>query len=342
MGLVARQQALGAYADWPAGSMSILVTGGTGFVGIHVLRELAGRGGSVISLATGGSLDAGAQEFLSGVEGRITCREADVRDLDAVRRLIRDARVRVLVHGAAVTAIGSLEAAAAHEAVMVNVGGTATVLEAARLEGVERFMLLSSATVYGSSPPSIPLDEDRALAPQGIYGVTKRAAEEIVSRYFDLFGMTGAILRISTPYGPLERPTGQRTVMSPVYDWCRAALHGKDVALEEDLERDFTHCGDTARCIVEACHAAKLGYRVYNVSSGENFRFSSVLEILSRLRPSFRFRVQNTGVGSGFFRDSLRGPLAIERARNDLGFVPQYDLESGLREYLRWLEKHAA
>lgn len=322
--------------------MSVLVTGGTGFVGIHIMRQLAERGERVVSLSTPGTLDALARQFLSGVAGSITCCEADVRDLDSVRREIRNAGVRVLVHGAAVTAIGDLEAEAAREAVLVNVGGTATVLEAARLEGVARFVLLSSATVYGSGEPSIPLDEDRVLVPRGIYGVTKRAAEDIVARYFDLFNMKGAILRLSTPYGPLERPTGQRTVMSPVYDWCRAALLGREVAIEEDLERDFTHCGDTARCIAEACQADRLGYRVYNVSSGKNFRFSSVLEILSRLRPGFKFHVRKTGVGSGFFRDSLRGPLANERARNDLGFVPQHDLESGLRQYMGWLETHSA
>ncbi len=96
--------------------MSILVTGGTGFVGVHILRELAERGESVISLCNGGALDDLAREFLSGVEGRITCREADVRDIDAVRREIHDAGVRVLVHGAAVTAIGDLETKVAREA----------------------------------------------------------------------------------------------------------------------------------------------------------------------------------------------------------------------------------
>lgn len=321
--------------------MSILVTGGTGFVGIHILRQLAERGESVISLSNAGALDEVAWQFLSGLEGQITCCEADVRDLDTVRRELHDARVRVVVHGAAVTAIGELEAEVAREAVLVNVGGTATVLEAARLEGVERFVLLSSATVYGMGEPSIPLDEDRVLAPQGIYGVTKRAAEDIVARYFDLFDMKGAILRLSAPYGPLERPTGQRTVMSPVYDWCHAALRGKEVEIEEDLERDFTHCGDTARCIAEACQIPQLGHRVYNVSCGENFRFSSVLETLARLRPNFKFHVKGTGSASGFFRDSLRGPLAIARVRKDLGFVPQYGLERGLREYMGWLETHA-
>jgi len=320
--------------------MSILVTGGTGFVGIHVVRQLAERGESVVALSVPGTLDEVARQFLAGVEARVSCRQGDIRDLDTVRREIHDARARILVHGAAVTAIGDLEARSAREAVLVNVGGTATVLEAARLEGVERFVHLSSATVYGSGDPSIPLDEDSSRTPKGIYGVTKRAAEDIVFRYFELFHMAGAVMRISAPYGPLERPTGQRTVMSPVYAWCRAALRGREVEIDEDLERDLTYCGDTARCIAEACGAPELGYRVYNVSSGENVRFSRVLETLSEVRSNFRFRVRSRGNASGFFRDSLRGPLSMERARNDLGFVPEYGLERGLREYMGWLETH--
>ena len=159
-------------------------------------------------------------------------------------------------------------------------------------------------------------------------------------RYLELFGVDGVILRLSAPYGPLERPNPLRTVMSPVFHWCRAALNGDEVELADDLERDLTYVSDTARCVVLAFQSPKLRHGVYNASCGQNLRFSDILAALARVRPGFRFRLKEGGELSPFFRDSLRGALFMERARTDLGFVPRYDIENGLSRYLEWLEEH--
>ncbi len=320
--------------------MSVMVTGGAGFVGIHVTARLARSGESVVALSAEDGLDDVARDFLGPARGRVTCVKGDVLDLDALLVTMERHRVDRVIHGAAITAIGDLEPEAARQAALVNVGGAATVLEAARLAGVKRFVHLSSASVYGATDPAIPLEEEAALEPNGIYGITKRAGEEIARRYFELFGMDGAILRLSAPYGPLERPNPLRTVMSPVFHWCRAALNGDEVELADDLERDLTYVSDTARCVVLALRAPSLRYRVYNASCGENLRFSDILAALARVRPGFRFRLKEGGALSPFFRDSLRGPLAMKRAEEDLGFAPQYDLERGLTRYLEWLEGH--
>lgn len=320
--------------------VATLVTGGTGFVGIHVMRQLVEQGETVVSVSTSGSLDDVARQFLGNLVERVICVKADILDLGKLREEIRKLSVKTVVHGAAITAIGELEYEIPHQAVMVNVGGTATILEASRCEGISRFIYLGSATVYGSGDPRIPLREDAVLNPTGIYAITKRAGEEIVSRYFDLFEMDGTIVRISAPYGPLERPSGRRTVMSPLFGWCQAAVDGGEVVLEEDLERDFTFVVDTARVVVLTCQVRTLAHRVYNASSGCNVRFSEVLEMLSRLRPKLRVRYAEVGGSSGFFRESLRGPLSIARAREDLGFSPEYNLERGLRSYLEWRERH--
>lgn len=319
--------------------MTTLVTGGTGFVGTHVMRELAEQGETVASVSTHGFLDDAARQFLGDAGEQIICLKADILDLDKLREELRRLAVKTVVHGAAITAIGELERELPHQAVMVNVGGTATILEASRCEGVSRFIYLSSATVYGSGDPRIPLREEAVLNPTGVYAITKRAGEEIVTRYLDLFGMEGAILRISAPYGPLERPSGRRTVMSPIFDWCRAAQAGEEIVLSEDLERDFTYAVDTARGVMLACRAQALAHRIYNIASGRNVRFSVVLETLSRLRPQLRVQRKEVDSSSSFFRESLRGPLAIERPKGDLGFSPEYDIERGLRSYLDWLER---
>ena len=320
--------------------MSVLVTGGTGFVGIHVAAQLAELGESVVALSAEGELDASARALLGPSQGRVTCVKADVLDLHALRREIDRHGIDRIIHGAAITAIGDLEPEAARQAAVVNVGGTATVLEAARLAGVKRFVHLSSASVYGSTDPEIPLEEEASLDPRGIYGITKRAGEDIVVRYMDLFEMDGVILRLSAPYGPLERWNPLRTVMSPVFHWCRAALNHEEVELADDLPRDLTYVSDTARCVVLAFRKAQLKHRVYNASCGENLRFSDILAALARVRPGFRFRLKEDGTLSPFFRDSVRGALSMTRAAEDLGFVPEYDIESGLSRYLEWLQDH--
>ncbi len=320
--------------------MSVLVTGGTGFVGIHVAAQLAEMGEAVVTLSLEGKLDRCALEFIGAASERITCVEGTVLDLGRLRWIVDRYGVDRVIHGAAITAIGKLEKEAAHQAVAANVSGTATVLEAARLAGLKRFIHLSSASVYGSTDPELALEEDAILEPRDIYGITKRAGEDLARRYFDLYHMDGAILRLSAPYGPLERINPLRAVMSPVFHWCRAALKGEEVELAEDLVRDLTYVSDAARCVVLAFHSPKLRHRVYNASCGENFRFSDILAVLARVRPGFRFRLKKGRGSSSFFRDSLRGPLSMKRAREDLGFEPQYDIESGLRRYLEWLEGH--
>lgn len=320
--------------------MSVLVTGGTGFVGIHVVAQLAESGMSVVALSAEGELDDASRDFLGLGRERVVCEKGDVLDLDALRTVMDRHGVDRVIHGAAITAIGDLEPEAARQAAVVNVGGTATVLEAARMTGVSRFIHLSSASVYGATDPDVPLNEDADLEPRGIYGITKRAGEDVVRRYFELFGMEGAILRLSAPYGPLERPNPLRTVMSPVFHWCRAALNDDEVELADDLVRDLTYVSDTARCVVLAFIRTDLKHQVYNASCGENLRFSDILAALARVRPGFRFRLREGGALSPFFRDSLRGPLSMKRAEEDLGFVPQYDIESGLGRYLEWLQRH--
>ena len=320
--------------------MSVLVTGGTGFVGTHIVAQLASLGERVVALSAEGELDEAARDFLGQAVAKVTCVKADVLDLETLCAVMKEDAVDRVIHGAAVTAIGDLEPEAARQAAVVNVGGTATVLEAARRTEVARFVHLSSASVYGATEPSVPLEEDAPLAPTGIYGITKRAAEEIVRRCFELFGMSGVILRLSAPYGPLERPNPLRTVMSPVFDWCRAALDGDEVELADDLERDLTYVADAARCVVLALRKQHLKYPVYNASCGENLRFSDILATLARVRPGFRFHRKEGGSLSPFFRASLRGPLSMKRAREELGFEPRYDIERGLGRYLEWLEHH--
>lgn len=320
--------------------MSILVTGGTGFVGFNVVRALAAAGETTVSYDNRGQPDAHGLAYLGELAERTLFLEGDVTDLDGLRRAIRENRVERIVHTAAITAIGDVERRRPHATSMVNIGGTATALEAARLESIRRFVFLSSAMIYGPGDPAVPVPEDRPIDVQGIYEIAKQAGEALAMRYMELFGLDPVILRLSAPYGPLEHHTGARALMSPIYDWCRAALAGRAVELEQDLERDFTYVEDTADGIVRATLAAELPARLYNIAGGRNHRFSAVLETLRKISPTFEVERSTDGIDALYAR-SLRGPLDNARARRDLRWEPRTDLAEGLRRYLDWLREHA-
>jgi nucleoside-diphosphate-sugar epimerase len=319
--------------------VSVLVTGGTGFVGFNVVRALTASGKTAVSYDSRGNPDADGWAFLGDLAEHAVFVEGDVTDLTSLRQALRTHQVESIVHTAAITAIGDVERRKPHTTVMVNVGGTATALEAARLESVRRFVYLSSAMIYGSGDPAVPVPEDQPIQPTGIYEIAKQAGEALVLRYMELFDLDPVILRLSAPYGPLEHPTGARPLMSPVFEWCRIALAGGTVRLDQDLERDFTYVEDTADAIVRAACVPSLPARVYNVAGGRNYRFSAVLETLHRISPTFDV-VRTADDVDALYAQSLRGPLDSQRARRDLGWQPRPSLADGLKSYLSWLRTH--
>lgn len=316
--------------------MRTLVTGGTGFVGLHVIRCLLRAGHEVVSFSHDGEPKDVARRFVG--DGVVAWCDGDVLDGERLRRIAAEHRVDSLVHAAAVTAIGAAEAPWARRTAEVNVAGTVAVLEAARDARIARLVYVSSATIYGACDPMQAIDETASSSarPRDVYGICKQAGEGLFLRCLDLFGLRGNIVRLSAVYGPMETPSDSRDNMSPIWAWCRAALAGTPVVLDANLRRDFTYAEDSAAGIVLALAHGGSG-EAYNIASGQGHDFASVLATLRELVPGFAFDIRAGGKVDPFMRDSQRGPLSIERARRDLGFAPAYDIGKGLRAYLDWL-----
>jgi len=316
--------------------MRTLVTGGTGFIGLHVVRCLLKAGHQVVSFSHNGQPDDAARRFVGSAS--VEWCDGDVLDSEQLRRIIADRRADSLVHCVAVTAIGASEAPWARRAAEVNVAGVVAVAEAARHARIERLVYVSSATVYGATDPALALDEDAASSarPRDVYAISKRAGEGLFLRCLELFDLRGHIVRLSAPYGPMETPSDSREHMSPIWSWCRAALAGNAVTLDADLQRDFTYAEDSGRGIVQALMSAESG-NTFNIACGCNQEFSSILRVLHDLVPGFEFDIREGGKSDAFMLHGQRGPLSIDRAGRDLGFAPRYDLRRGLQEYLAWL-----
>ena len=318
----------------------ILITGATGFVMSGVARHLASLGHEVVA-ADLVQPDEAMRRYLSNLPGSVEFRQVDTTDRAALLELVRKVRPTRAVAGAAITAIPpEVEANRFLETVRVNVLGTLQTLEALRESGCGRIVEVSSGSVYGGRPNAEPIGEESEKGPQALYPLTKWSGEILARRYGEVFGLDLGIVRLCSPFGPFERDTGSRPLLSPISGWCRQAARGEpiEVAGGPELLRDVAYVEDVASGISSVLLAERLPHVAYNVGWGRSASSGEVLETLGRLVPGLRYTF-NTDRQSPWVSTSNapRGPLSNRRLVEDLGWRPRYDLESGLAAYLEWL-----
>lgn len=321
--------------------MKILVTGATGFVMSAVVRHLAERGHHVVA-ADLKPPDGALRAYLSGLPGPVDFCEIDVTDRAAVTALLEATRPERVVHGAAITAIPpEVERGRFIETTEVNVVGTLHALDAIRKTGAARTVVVSSGSVYGTRPDFEPVTEDAAAAPQGVYPMTKWAAEALARRYAAVNGLDLAVVRLASPFGPFERDTGSRPLLSAIHDWTETALRGEAVRVggPDSALRDPAYVEDVASGIAAVLLAERLPHDVYNVGWGRGVTTADTLAALARLIPGVN--VERSPETPSHWPSLARGPLSSERLRRDLGWAPAYDLDSGMAAYLAWLRRQA-
>ena len=319
--------------------MKILITGATGFVMSALARDLAARGHHVIATDLKPP-DTAMRKHLSGLRGPVEFREVDVADRAAAVALVVEARAELVVHGAAITAIPpEVERARFVETTQVNVVGTLHVLDAVRRAGARRTVVVSSGSVYGARADFVPVTEDDAERPQGVYPITKWAAEALARRFAEVNGLDLAVVRLASPFGPFERDTGSRPLLSAIHDWSATALRGEVVRVggPPTALRDPAHVEDVASGIAAVLLAERLPHVVYNVGWGRGATTADTLAALTRLVPGVK--VELVPGEPSRWPSLSRGPLSSDRLRRDLGWVPAYDLDSGLAAYLAWLRQ---
>jgi len=316
--------------------MTILITGATGFVMSGLARHLAGRGHAVVAA----DLHLPEPALRGYLGAAVTFRQLDVADPSAVRALLADVRPERVVHGAAITAVpADAERDRFVETTQVNVIGTLHVLDAVRRSGVERTVVVSSGSVYGARPDMTPVVEDDVAQPQGVYPITKWAAEALARRYAVIHGLELAVVRLASPFGPFERDTGSRPLLSAIHAWTRAALRGESVRVggPPTALRDPIYIDDVAAGIAAVLLADRLPHDVYNVGWGRGVTTAETLAALTRLVPAMKFELVPDEPSR--WPSLVRGPLSVERLRQDLAWTPAYDLDSGLAAYAAWLRQ---
>lgn len=318
--------------------MATLVTGGTGFVGANIVKDLANNGHDVVSFDINGP-DQLLQQFIGEAASKITFIQGDIVDSASIQLLGQGHQIDKIVHAAVYTVNRTaLEIERSRDVIAINLEGTANLLELARTQKVTRFVYVSSGAAYGTALPSDQtLNEETPPAPDNLYGITKFSSEMITRRYGELHGLSTVSVRLSTPYGPMERVTGHRAVMSVFYDWIGRAVRGTTIS-PQDLAggRDYIYISDIANGIRTVLDATSLPHNLYNITTGIWVTYQQILDALVELSPETVFEVPPLrpadSVGEGY----SRGPLSGHRLFEDLGWTPKFELKEGLADYIKW------
>lgn len=303
----------------------VLVTGGAGFIGTHLVRRLVSDGARVSVVDD----LSGASSVPPG--GDIQFHDVRLPNV-ALERVLQAGRFDVVLHLAGAAYVPpSLDDPRAD--LDQNAGVTVGVLEAVRRAApAARLVFTSSAAVYGS-PDHLPITEDTPIRPVSPYGVSKYAAEQYVSLYARLFGLRTAALRLFSVFGP-----GQRKQV--IYDLI-AKLQSNPRELPVygtgDETRDFVYVDDVAAAAVTVAANGPLEGEVYNVASGTSHSIRAVVDAVATvmgLRPNIRF--------SGEVRpgDALRWEADVSCLRR-LGYAPAVSLEQGIRRIATWFDEIA-
>lgn len=296
----------------------VLVTGSGGLIGRHVAARLHEAGVDVLGM----DLRPGDGPFPSVV--------GDATDLPLMRRLV-EGRPNVVHSGAVSGPMLMLDNP--HGIAQANLGGAMAVFEACRQAGVRRLVWLSSIAVYGDQPTLDPIPEAAALNPQSFYGHTKVAGELLLRGYVSRYGLNAVALRLSSVFG-LRRQTECRLRLV-----IEAGLAGRPatVAAEGTSFRQYLHVDDAAEAVLLALSANAASQLFYNVTGGTYVTEAALAAMVQDLVPGLA-----TVPGPPAWNEGHLGPLLIEAARRDLGYVPRVSLRGGLTELAAELSRQKA
>jgi len=304
--------------------MKALVTGGAGFIGSNLTDALLARGDEVIVVD---DLSTGRRENLEpALADGATLVEADIRDREALEELFGRERPEVIFHLAAQIDVRKSIADPAFDA-SINVGGTANVLEAARVAESRRVVFSSTGgAIYGEGDgQQLPLTEDAPLAPEAPYGQSKYAGEGYLALYERLYGLSSVPLRLGNVYGPRQDPLGEAGVIAI---FCGKLREGRRPTVFGDGKqtRDYIYVGDVVSAMLAAADAETTG--PINVGTGIETDVLELVRRLGELGGNNSFEPEFAPARTG---EVQRISIDPGRAERELGWRPQISLADGLK-----------
>lgn len=307
--------------------MKILVTGGAGFIGSHLVDVLTARGDSVVVIDD-------FNDFYDPEIKRSNLRKtpakiftADVCDQDQINTIIQTQRPDVIVHLAARAGVRpSVQCPELY--LKTNIFGTFNLLEAAKRTGVTKFVFASSSSVYGAAP-QIPFREDQVLVQTlSPYASSKLAGEQLCSNYSHLYGLKVVCLRFFTVYGPRQRPD------LSIHKFTRLIAGGKPIEVYGDgtQRRDFTFIDDTIQGVLGAIDFEGSPFEIFNLGENQTVELNEVIGLIEKaLGRSAVIQYQPPAPG-----DMPQTYADISKASQLLRYRPTTLIEKGIPRFVDW------
>jgi UDP-glucuronate 4-epimerase len=316
----------------------ILVTGGAGFIGSHLVDRLLSEDAWRVTVVDD------FNNFYSPATKRENVRahfqnpayhlvEADIRDREALRRLFDERKFQAIVHLAARAGVrpSLVEPQLYSE---TNINGTLNLLELARTHHIKQFVFGSSSSVYGINAKVPFSEEDPTRQPISPYAATKAAGELLCHTYAHLYGMRTVALRFFTVYGARQRPD------LAIHKFARLIDEGKPIPVFGDgtTRRDYTYIDDIIAGVRAAIDYTESDYEAINLGESRTVELRELIELLEQAlgkRAVIDAQPSQPGDVPQTFAD-------ITKARRLLGYDPQTQIEDGLRRFVQWFRLERA
>jgi UDP-glucose 4-epimerase len=310
--------------------LNILVTGGAGFIGSHLVDKLIEKENHV-------TVFDNFDEYYSGKEKNIqhhfsnpnfTLIKADILNKNLLFKTSKS--VDVIFHLAAQAGV-RFSFVNPNKTNIINTTGTLNILQAAKKEKIKKIIFASSSSVYGV-PHYMPIDEKHPTEPLSIYGASKLIAEKYCKIYSQLLGLNVIILRYHTVYGPRQRPDmAIRKWTDLLFDNRSPEIYG-----DGNQTRDFTYISDIIRGTILAAEVDEIGGNIFNLGGGSNISVNELIKGLIKL----------TGKDlKPIYKESKLGDVfdthaKIQKAEKILGYTPKVNLQTGLNRFIKWVIKN--
>jgi UDP-glucose 4-epimerase len=303
----------------------VVVTGGAGFIGSELVRQLAGQGQTVVVVD---NLINGRRENLLGTGGNVQFIQGDIRDSALMRSVLK--ATDIVFHLACLGVRHSIHSPIENHD--VNASGTLRLISESSSAGVKRFVYVSSSEIYGTAR-STPMTEEHPVYPMTVYGASKFAGEAYTRAFWETYRYPTVVVRPFNSYGPCCHHEGDSGEVIPKF--ILRCLVGKTMVVfgEGTQTRDFTFVSDTARGIMEAGFSDAAVGETINLGSGTELQINdlarTVAEVLGRPSAEVVHDAPRPG-------DVLRLCADTRKAQRLLEFAPRVPLREGIQRLANW------
>jgi nucleoside-diphosphate-sugar epimerase len=303
-----------------------IITGGAGFIGSALVRELLANGETRVGIVD--NLNSGKLANLEAVKDQVETHLVDIRDYDELARIFAGAEV--VYHLAAIPSVprSIAEPIPSHD---VNINGTFNVYRAAQTAGVRRVVYAASSSAYGDTDV-LPKTESMVPRPKSPYALQKLVGEYYGSVFSSCFGVESVSLRFFNVYGPRQDPSSPYSGVLSLFMKAALTRTAPTIFGDGEQSRDFTYVEDVASLVRKASTAPGVSGRVFNAGNGGRYTLNFLWEQVQKLE-GIELPANYGPPREGDVRDSQADTAS---ATAQLGHSPRFSIEEGLRRTLEW------